>query len=169
MNIKNMYVSKKNAPEELLNNINEGYTNLSKWIISLSAAAIIFSVRLVKPGTTIFWRGELAFGLGVLVISILLGVGYVKLRLDFALRNLEVILDTKKLGYFSKLTQEVDYEYDGKKTKVKDIIQNLTNGISGTEQEMGAINNTLASLYKWQHCLFYLGIILIAIFGVCSI
>jgi len=112
-------IPQEGSVEKLLEITTEGYTDLAKWLIGLSTGAIVFTVRLIKPDTSVFWRGELVFGLCLLIVSILLGVRYVKLRLDYANYNLEAILNTQKFGYFSKLPQNSTYEFDGGKQKLR--------------------------------------------------
>jgi len=62
--------------------INEGYTSLSKLLISLATGTIVFSVNLIKPIAENWEKYFLVFGLVLLVCSVALGVTYVRLKLD---------------------------------------------------------------------------------------
>jgi hypothetical protein len=159
----------KISKEELFKEIQEGYDSLSKWLITLSTAAIAFGVSLVKPDTALIWKQELSFGLGLLVISIVAGVRYVRLRIDYSLYNLENILNTERLSYMKGYPADVEEEVDGKKRKAGDIVKDFYKRMELRERHMNKINDSLRPLFRWQQWLFYIGIILIAIFGVASV
>jgi len=155
--------------EELNTEIKEGYISLSKWIIALSTGTIAFGVSLVKPDTSIIWKQELFFGLGLLGISILSGVRYVKLTIDYTLYNLETILNEKRLEYMRGYPAQEEQEVKGKMRKAGDIVKDFYKTIKSTEKKMDTINRDMIILSRWQQWLFYIGIILIALFGVLSI
>ena len=159
----------KDPIDKLHVEVTHGYASLSKWITALSTGAIAFGVSLIKPDTALMWKQELYFGLGLLVISILAGVRYVRLTIDYSLYNLEVILNTKKLDYFKGLSQEAGYEFEGRTEKVSAITAKIMKGIKEGESNMQKINSHLLPLFNWQQWLFYIGIISIALFGVLSI
>lgn len=143
-----------NITKELHTQVEEGYTNLAKWIIALSTGAIAFGASLVKPETTIVWKEELFFGLFMLGISILAGVRYVRLRIDGVLFNLEVILNQRQLEAIKRNNpNNISIEKHDKRIKE-------------TETKMERINKDLVTLSNLQQILFYLGIGSIMIFGV---
>ncbi len=159
-----------NVTEKLHTQVEEGYTNLAKWIIAISTGAIAFGVSLVRSGTTAEWKQGLFSGLVLLGISILLGVRYVRLRLDGVLYNLEVILNERQLEAMKKLNPNDELtDNDGKKLKRSDLICRYDKGIKETEAKMERINKDLIVLSKWQQRFFYLGIGLIMLFGVLSV
>lgn len=155
--------------EKLNTEVGEGYTNLAKWIIALSTGAIAFGVTLIKPGIVIRWKGELFFGLGLLGISILVGVRYVRLRIDATLCNLEAIMNIKRLEVIKTLNPNDEQIVNGEKLKRSDLINIYYKKINARETQFDNINKDLMALAKWQQRLFYIGISLIVLFGAVSI
>ena len=154
--------------EKLNSEVGEGYTNLAKWIIALSTGAIAFGVSLVKPETSIAWKQELFFGLGLLGISIVIGGRYVRLRIDATLYNLEVIINTNRLKDMRNHPDD-EQTVNGKNLKKSDLINIYNKKINERETKFDRINKDLIVLFKWQQILFYIGIGLILLFGVLSI
>ncbi len=157
----------KDPVEKLNSAIREGYVGLSKWLIALSTAAVAFGVSLVKANTALIWKQELFFGLSLIVISILSGVRYVRLTIDYSLYNLEEILDTRRVEYMKYYPSYEKQSDEGKKEESS--IKDINDKIAVAKKNMKKINADVAVLFNWQQWLFYIGIILIALFGVLSI
>lgn len=76
---------------ELTNKINDGYSSLAKWLISLSSGTIVFSANLLKQEASKCMSTLFILGLALLVLTILLGVFYVRFGLDCLHYNLMCI------------------------------------------------------------------------------
>ena len=163
------YVREQDAEERLMKSHAEGYASLTKWIISLSAGAILLTLNLINPEITSMQRAGLTFGLGLLVISILCGVYAIRLGLEFNTNNLNVLFNKKKRAFFEKLNPDEDYTFIKTITKVRDIIKDLNDGIAENERKMKDKNRNQPTLYNWQHWLFFSGIILITFFVIFKI
>lgn len=92
--------------EILTEKTNTGYASLAKWIISLSSGIIVFSVNLIAPDTPEFNRLILTYGLGLLVITILFGVIYVRYGLDGLYYNLSWIKFGDRIEKLKRLSEE---------------------------------------------------------------
>jgi hypothetical protein len=169
MDTNKMTIGHKNPAEKLSDFITDGQTNLAKWLISLSTGAIVFSVRLIGPQTSPLWKIELTFGIALLIFSIILGVRYVKLTLDFSGLDLQVIMNTTQLNAFRGLSLEEEHLFNGSRIKVSSIIKILDDNIKVANQKMDNLNNFLVGFYLYQERLFYAGIVLIAVFGIYNI
>jgi len=110
--------------EILIEKTNAGYASLAKWIISLSSGIIVFSVNLITPEIAEFNRLILTYGLGLLVVTILFGVIYVRYGLDGLHYNLSWIEIGDRIEELKSLPEEnkkviEKYEKLQKKQKVK--------------------------------------------------
>jgi hypothetical protein len=156
----------KDLQEKEWHLVNEGQTSLAKWLIGLSTGVIVFSVKLIKPETSLFWKNELTLGLAVLIVSIILGVRYVRAVLDGAGYVLRRLCNLKSIDVYSKLNPDDEVDYEGKKIKVKDKIQELRVSDKDFRQKLNKTSKTELSCYLWQQRLFYVGIVLVTIFGI---
>lgn len=162
-------LSRGDIKKQLANIITEGQINLAKWIITLSTGSIVFSVQLIKPGTGIWWKAEIVFALGLLVISIILGVRYVRRSLDSLAFQLNLIMIEDELASIRNLDPETKVVINGKEAKAKDAIV-IANGIIVQDDKSNEIAHKEAKgCYLWHQRLFYFGIILIALFGLLNI
>lgn len=141
---------------------NEEYISISKWLIGLSTGTIVFITGMSQ--STGFWKGVLALGLLLLIISILLGIKFVTLMIDKLLIQLGSILTLKELNYFKEKDLESEYEFESKTQKVKDILRNLDNDFSDWSNEVKKIRKDHIFCFSWQKKLFYIGIVLVALF-----
>lgn len=162
-------LSRGDIKKQLANIITEGQINLAKWIITLSTGSIVFSVRLIKPETGIWWKGELVFGLGLLVISIVLGVRYVRRSLDSLAFQLNLIMLEDQLTSIRNLDPETKVIINGKEAKVKDAIGIANDIIVHDDKSNDIAHKEARGCYLWHQRLFYFGIILIAFLGLLNI
>lgn len=136
---------------------------LSKWIIALSSGTAIFSVRLVTENTSIFWRYELILGAALLFFSILAGVRYVTLKIE-SLRNWVVHSTASNDIRAAESVASVESSL-----KLEKLIEMAKEDKTEAGKNMDKISPQTTTLFRWQHGLFYAGMILIVIFGVFSI
>jgi len=108
----------ENITQELGKEINANYKELAKWLIALSTGAIVFSVKMVNNETLPIWRDLLALALGLLLISIVVGVRYVRLLIDFKGHNCNRIIDRHNLKSLANLLPGSEQLFDGKLHKV---------------------------------------------------
>ena len=155
--------------EELIDKVNEGYTNLSKWLIALSAGTIVFSVRLIKSDTPEHLNMLLIWGLGSLVLSILAGTIFVRLRFDNLHYNLLELRTKKRLDELKVHNPEEKLKRGKKEITVKNRLQELTRMRNKAERNYDLINIFLVIFFPLQQWTFLLGIILITFFGICNI
>jgi len=133
--------------QKLVDAMNEGYANLSKWLIALATGTVIFSVKLVNSALGNFWRYELLLGLVLLMISIIFGVRCVRLRLDG--------LHFDYLGL--KLRNSNNHSEENRAT------------LEWANKRFGEVNKEVLFYLTWQERVFYLGLIMVTIFGIYSI
>ena len=156
--------------ERLIDKVNEGYTDLSKWLIALSAGTIVFSVRLIKSNTPEHLSMLLIWGLVLLVLSILTGSIFVRLRFDNLHYNLLELRTKERLNELkTHHNPEEKLERGGKEITVKDRFQELTRMRDKAERKYDLINKFLVFLFPLQQWTFLLGIVLVTLFGMYSI
>jgi len=138
--------------EKLIDITNEGYINLSKWLITLATGTIVFSIKLISSSTNLFFKSLLTFGLGLLLISIILGVRYVRLRLDGTHFNY-VYLEARHRLENNLETDRVELE-----KKMKEAVK-----------KMKEIGDIVFDLFSWQEKLFYAGLVIVGVFGIYNV
>lgn len=161
--------SRGEVKKQLTDIVTEGQMSLAKWIITLSTGAIVFSVRLIKPGAAIGWKAELIFGLTTLIISVVLGVRYVRRSLDGLMAHLNILVNEDQYASLDKSDVEKTMNFNNKETKVKDVIKSILGIINKNKDRLKIIDIETRNCYLWQQRLFYLGISLIAAFGLFNI
>ncbi len=160
-----IYLSNNEADQ--IEKINEAYISLSKWLIGLSTGAIVFIVGISKSRG--FWKWELAVGLFFLIISILVGIRFVSLLIDKSFFKMGITVTEKLLNYFKNKDSEAEYEFESKIVKVKDILRNLTKDYNDWVHDIKKIRSKHVACFSWQKRLFYIGIVMIALFGLFNI
>jgi|GEM_PF-3657337 len=136
--------------DKLFNLVNKEQVNLAKLLITLSTGIIVFSFGLLKPETHVVWRITMVFGLGLLVFSLILGVFYIRACLDAQGHQLMLQLRNK---------QEQVCEDPKKKLKLVALINDL-------EKKLSKSSNQEEKYFLWQQRIFYLGLILVTVFGI---
>ncbi|GEM_PF-1816586 len=169
MEPSNSHAYQCSAKEKLLEEINQGYISLSKWVIGLSTGAMVFSAGLIVPEAQPFWKLMLIIGLALLFISMILGVIYVKLRLNYAVHNLNELVDTDEYNIYALAQKGSQYRFNGEMKPIEEIWEIFDTKNIATERAMKKIYKALVILIRCQLCLFFIGIIAVAIFGVFSL
>ena len=150
--------------EKLIDATNEGYSNLCKWLIGLATGTIIFSVKLVSISTPSFWKNCLAAGLVLLVISIILGIRGVTLRLDGLHYNYLWLENKDRFDANLQRRNEVGEDSEFEKNQ-----KSLQDTIVAADGNMKRVNKQILCLFFWQQLSFYIGIVVVSIFGIYSI
>lgn len=144
--------------ESLKVKCNEGYINLSKWLIGLSTGTIVFSIKLIQPGIPEYLGMVLVWGLICLVLSIVAGVVSVRLRLDSLGYNIMVLLNKSELAKAETHNRVTTSKMKALQATIK------------KQEKAFDIRNIVAvaffALHQWT---FFLGIALAATFGILSI
>jgi len=148
--------------EKLIEATNEGYSNLSKWLIGLATGTIIFSVKLVSPSTSSFLKSLLVFGLGLLVLSIILGIRSVTLRLDGLHYNYLWLENKDRFNENLSNHNIRDSKFEENQKIFKETIDKANKNMLKTSDEV-------LILYLWQQGLFYVGLVLVSVFAIYSI
>lgn len=149
---------KSNARDQLMDEVNKGYTDLAKWLIGLATGAIVFSIKLISPDTPICLNILLKLGLGSLVFSILSGVIFVRLRIDCKHYNLCGIRVDNRINELNNEAQENKQEID--------TLQKISRK---AKRNFRLINILLRYLLPLHHWTFIFGISLIATFGIMTL
>ena len=145
-----------NLIDELTDKVNDGYSALSKWLISLSSGVIVFSINLITPETDAQTKLILLCGLGLLVITILLGVLYVRFGIDAIHYNLMCIgLDEQK----EELKNVKDSAEKEKFSKKRDRLHNKQNA---RYERINKIMPFIIPLLTWS---FIFGVALVVVFA----
>ncbi|MFA5335750.1 MAG: hypothetical protein WC324_02395 [Candidatus Omnitrophota bacterium] len=151
--------------DKLIDEVNERYINLSKWMIGISTGAIVFSVRLVKPETPHYLNQVLLYGLGFLVLNIFSGVTFVRLRIDALYYQLLELRVKTEIENLRNDDLERELKWGGKKKKIKDILKYDEDLIKKTQKKFKRINNAVVIILPIHQWTFFFGITLVAIFG----
>ncbi|MDD5546877.1 MAG: hypothetical protein PHO67_07005 [Candidatus Omnitrophica bacterium] len=154
-----------NIENRLVEETNREYINLSKWMIGLSTGAIVFSVRFIKPETPQYLNSILIYGLGFLVLNIITGVIFVRLRIDALYYELIDLRAKSEISGLSNNNPEEEIERGGKKTKVKDILKHDDCVIKKANKRFKIINDVIVVILPIHQWSFFFGILFIAIFG----
>ena len=149
---------RNNITDQLRSEVNEGYTDLAKWLIGLATGAIVFSIKLTNPSIPSYLNILLKLGLGSLVFSILSGVIFVRLRIDSKHYNLCGIRVDDRINELNNESQENTQE-----------INRLQKISRKAKRNFRLINILLRYLLPLHHWTFIFGISLIAIFGILTL
>jgi hypothetical protein len=152
---------------KLIEETNKGYIDLSKWMIGLATGTIIFTVRLIRVGTPLYLINVLIYGLGFLVLSVISGVVFVRLRIDALFYELLQVRTAGDIVILKQDEPDKEIEYGKKKRKVKDILQEWIHINKVAKWKYETINKFVVFFLPVQQWSFFLGLIIISIFGVC--
>lgn len=161
--------NEENLIDKLSTETDKEYKNLSKWLIGLSTGAIVFSVKLITLSTPQYLSEILIWRLCFLVLCIISGVVFVRLRIDvlfYEHLNLIIQQDIKRIKGWNA---EEMVDWGKKKIKANEALRIRERESERLCRKINIISNFLVVILPIQQWSFFLGIILIAIFGAHSI
>ena len=126
------------ANEDLYKESTQGHKNLAQWIVGLSTGSILFAVNFLQDISG-NWRYLLLFAVFLLFVSMLTGIGYIKVCLNYATYNLS----------FNQIKQHSGENSEEAKK---------------SEKKMDDAQKWMLPLIKVNIYGFYVGIIIMALF-----
>ncbi len=137
---------KTNTDRELWRIVTSGYTSLVQWIIVLSTGALIFGLNLLDKTHT-DWTTFLLLALFSSFFSIICGIMYAKLNIDYYLYNLERNIKEKHLEFW-KVYPDKDFLVEGTKEYRMTIVKRWDEAASKAELKMKRVGGLLEFLFK---------------------
>ncbi len=145
------------------------YKNLSKWLIALSTGTIVLSVKLITPNIPQYLSMLLIWGLCSLILCIISGVVFVRLRIDTLFYLHLKLLLQQDIKVIKAWLPEKVVDFGNKKIKASEVLKIKEKQNKQVNRKIKWIDNILVVFLPIQQWSFFLGIILIAIFGMNSV
>ena len=162
MNDPNLVASLKSAIADV-DSENIGWAKL---LVSLSSGSLILSPKIATVETTLPWTITLLLGNISLLVSLLAGIFYLRRRLEWKGQCLQEIMNKPCIREYENKNPGLKVIYEGKEITAREYVKELKRQLIEATKRKSQLDKSIPLFFLWQMYSFYLGVLLVAVFGI---